>query len=160
MAFIESQHHEDDVHLIREIMRAHQTVLAAFSPQVGMPASRLALIRLLALSGPAGMTISQIARQLGVNLAAVTRHVQYLESKDLVLRRGDPADRRRSCVRLSAKGIGVFNSAHQRSHELESSLARSVGLERMRMAAQVLAQVRQSLEAINRGAPQAQEEES
>ena len=46
----------------------------------------------------------ELARQLGINPAGVTRQVQELEGEGLVRRRADPNDGRRTCIRLSPKG--------------------------------------------------------
>src|SRR5512137_2005549 len=90
------KHTGDEPHLLREIVRAHQVLMAGFSREVGMPASRFALMRVLA-DGDAGVT--DLARRLGVNAAAVTRQLQEMEAEGLVRRRADPGDGRRSYVR-------------------------------------------------------------
>jgi hypothetical protein len=57
-------------------MRTRQAALNVFSHQVGMPAARLALMRLLAICHPEAVGIMWIARQLGIDAAAVTRQVK------------------------------------------------------------------------------------
>jgi DNA-binding MarR family transcriptional regulator len=110
-------------HLLREIMRTHQVLLNVFSRQVGMPAARLALLRLLVNCRPNELGILDIARRLGINAAAVTRQVKDMEEQRLVARRGDPQDGRRSYVRLTAKGRKAFDEVHKRGHEFERCLA-------------------------------------
>lgn len=146
--FLEKSHQEGDVHLLREIMRTHQAMLAVFSREVGMPASRLALMRLLAMASPKRLGIMEIARQLGINAAAVTRHVREMEEERLVVRRADVKDKRRVGIQLSAKGRKVFGELHSRSHELERSLAATVSPEEVQVAAKVLAVVRGVLDTM------------
>ncbi len=120
------RHHGDEPHLLREVFRTYQALMAGFSRQTGMPASRFALMRQLALS-ESDIGLADLARCLGINPAAVTRQVQELEAEHLVRRRADPKDGRRSYVRLSPKGRKQFEEIHERSHELERSLSSALG---------------------------------
>lgn len=141
-------HRKGDVHVIREVIRTHQALLAVFSREVGMPASRLALMRLLAIDAPEEIGVMEIARRLGVNAAAVTRQVQAMRKDGLIVRRTDARDKRRISVRLSAKGRKVFEELHDRSHRLERSLVSVIAPEEMQIAADVLAAVREVLTAM------------
>jgi DNA-binding MarR family transcriptional regulator len=144
----EDLHHRgDEPHLLREIVRAYQVLMSGFSREMGMPASRFALMRLLAV-GEADVGVMDLARQLGVNAAAVTRQVQELERERLVRRRADTRDGRRSHVRLSPKGRRLFEEIHERTHELERSLSSVLGAEEMRGAAVVLTKLRTFVEGL------------
>ena len=112
-----------------------------------MPASRFALMRLLA-GAEAGVGVMDLARQLGVNAAAVTRQVQDLERERLVRRRADPRDGRRSYVSLSPKGRRLFGQIHDRSHEFERSLSSVLGAEEMAVATAVLTKLRTFVEGL------------
>lgn len=142
------RHSGDELHLFREIMRSHQAVTHAFTRAVGMPGSRLVLLRLLATSEPAEPGVLQIARCLGVDPAAITRQVQEMEAGGLVARRADPLDRRRSLVRLTDAGRESFGRLHERAHAFERDLTASLSPEDLATAARVLAHVRAALEAI------------
>ncbi len=141
-------HHDGhEPHLLREIVRTHQVLMAGFSRKVGMPASRFALMRLLAhAAGGAG--VMELARELGINAAAVTRQVQEMEADGLVRRRADPRAGRRSHVELSPKGRKTFVEIHDRTHELERALAQVVSSEEMSAAAAVLGKLRVFLEGL------------
>ncbi len=142
-------HHEgNEPHLLREVMRIHQILLSEFSRQVGMPASRLALMRLLAISRPEDIGIMRIARCLGVNAAAVTRQVKDMESEGLVDRAADARDGRRSYVRLTPEGLRVFEQLHGRAHEFERELESLAGSEDIATAVRVLSQLRGALESL------------
>lgn len=141
------RHRGDEAHLLREIIRTYQVLMAAFSREVGVPASRLMLLRLLALSeGDYG--VMDLARKLGINAAAITRQVKELEREQLVLRRPDPKDGRRSYVSLSPKGLLLFEELHARSHELEQSLSSAISVEEMIAAAKVLVKLRTFIEGL------------
>lgn len=139
------EHRGDEPHLLREIFRTYHVLIGGFARKTGMPASRFALMRLLALAeGELGIT--DLARQLGINPAAVTRQVQELASEGLIRRRADNRDGRRSYLRLSPKGRRLFAEIHERTHEFERSLLSVLGAEDMRGAAVCLAKLRAFME--------------
>lgn len=146
---IHDLHHTgDEPHLFREIMRTHQAVLNVFSRQVGMPAARLALMRLLAIRHPEPVGIMEIARQLGINAAAVTRQVKEMENERLVERCADARDGRRSYVNLSPDGLKIFQQVHERGHAFEQALTTALGAEDIAAAVRVLVHVRAALETL------------
>ena len=142
-------HAGDEPHLLREVMRTHQEALNVFSRQVGMPAARLTLMRFLAIRHPGAVGIMEIARQLGINAAAVTRQVKAMESDRLVERCADARDGRRSSVALTAEGLRIFQQVHRRAHALEQTLVAAVGAEDMAATLRVLVRVRAALEALS-----------
>ena len=137
----EIRHGGDETHIFREVFRTHQVLMNCISRQIGMPASHFALMRLLAVDGP-DLGIMDLARQLGVDAAAVTRQVQALERERLVRRRADPKDGRRSSVHLSPKGRRLFSEIHDRNHEFERSLSSVISGEEMTIATNVLTKLR------------------
>jgi len=143
----EPRHAGDEPHLLREIMRVQQAVLAVFSHEVGAPSSRLVLLRTLASAGPDGIGVTSLARRMGVDVAGVSRQVSELEADRLVERLRDGADARRIPVRLTPKGLRAFEAVHERAHDLERSLAALVGPEDLATAVRVLGEVRRALEA-------------
>lgn len=142
-------HSGGETHLLREVMRIHQALHNVFSREVGMPMSRLALLRLLALCYPKSAGILEMARRLGINAAAVTRRVQELERLGLVQRLPDLADRRRSSVKLSARGKKLFARIHGRTHEFEELIQAGVTEQELAIAAKVLAMLRAALEKMH-----------
>jgi DNA-binding MarR family transcriptional regulator len=142
------RHEGDEPHLIREIIRTHQAVLNVFSRQVGMPAARLALMRLLASCHPEAVGIMWIARQLGINAAAVSRQVKVMKNERLVERCADARDARRSHVKLTADGLRIFQQLHERAHAFERDLSTSVSAADMATTVRVLVHVRAALEAL------------
>jgi len=141
------RHRGDEPHLLREVFRTYQVLMSGFARQTGMPASRFALMRLLALSEN-DIGLVELARRLGINPAAATRQVQELEAEHLVKRRADAKDGRRSYVTLSPKGRRRFKEIHERTHEFERSLSSALGTEEMAEAAATLANLRTFLERL------------
>ncbi len=129
-------------------MRTSQALLAVFSREVGMPASRLALLRLLAIAHPQGLGVMRMAREMGINAAAVTRSIRQLENARLVAVRPHPADARRKIVCLTADGLHTFERLHERGHRLEASLGADVSQADVETAMRVLARLRTAIEAL------------
>jgi len=142
------RHTGEEPHLVREIVRTYQVLMSGFSREVGIPASRLALMRVLASSLPDAVGIMDLARILGINAAAVTRQVKEMEEENLVIRRSDARDGRRSYLKLSAKGFKVFKRLHARGHELERSLSSSIRPEEIKVTVDVLSRFRSFLEGL------------
>jgi DNA-binding MarR family transcriptional regulator len=141
VGFEERHHRGDEPHLLREVLRTYQVLMSGFARETGMPASRFGLMRLLAiLEQDAGIT--DLARQLGINAAAVTRQIQDMEREGLIRRRADRRDGRRSYITLSPRGRRLFEEIHARTHELERSLSSALDPAEMRRAAMVLAKLR------------------
>jgi DNA-binding MarR family transcriptional regulator len=140
-------HAGDEPHLVRAVMRTHQAIVQAFTRAVGIPSSRLVLMHIIATCETGDLGIMEIARQLGVNAAAITRQVQDMEAAGLVSRGTDPIDKRRSPVRLTETGRASFERLHQRAHNFERNLGASVSAEDIATAVRVLAQVCAVLEA-------------
>jgi DNA-binding MarR family transcriptional regulator len=143
------RHQGDERHLLREVVRTHQVLMAAFSRNLGMPASRFALMRLLATSED-GIGVMEMAAELGINAAAVTRQIKEMEREGLVRRRADTRDGRRHYVSLSSKGAKLFEEIHERSHELERSLTSFIGADEMASAAAVLVELRDFVASLER----------
>lgn len=139
----------EEAHLLREIVRTNQVLVSGFSRVVGMSASRMALMRLLAITAPEGVGILKLARQLGINAAAVTRLVKTMEEERLIVRRADAEDGRRTCIRLSAKGMNTFERLHTHGHELEQSLSSIISAGDIAVAVRVLMSLRTFLENLD-----------
>ncbi len=147
------EHSGDESHILREVYRTNQAMFNNISRIMGVSASRLALLRLLAVEMPGGGGIMAIARNLGVNAAAVTRLVKELEEQKWVKRRSDPADARRTHVRLTAKGLRRVREIHRRVHVFERFLEERLGAEDVRAAVRVLSGIRAALDAFKDEGP-------
>jgi DNA-binding MarR family transcriptional regulator len=145
-------HKGDESHLLREIVRTHQVLMAIFSRKVGVPASRLALMRLLA-NADGGIGVMDLARRLGINAAAITRQVKEMEVEGVVQRLPDLKDGRRNQVRLSPEGRTSFTSIHERGHELEAMLSSGVSPGELSVTIEVLAKLRSLAEGLMKGRP-------
>lgn len=82
------------------------------------------VIQILGRDGPA--SINQVADRIAMDRGGTSRAITRLEERELILRRRDPADRRRSTVELTGTGwvmqehIATF--ANQRELDLTQAL--------------------------------------
>ena len=139
-------HAGNEPHLFREIMLAHQALLNVFTRKVGMTSARLALLRVIAVSGPEMLGVMEIARRLGINAAAVTRQVKEIEKDGLVERVSEPRDGRRVYVRLTELGRNAFTRVHELAHEFERTICGGVDSGEIATAVLVLSRIRTAIE--------------
>ncbi len=131
---------------LHEIMRTHYVLLSSGTRAVGMPPAKLALLRLLAISYPDKIGIMELARQLEINAAAVTRQVKEAEAEHLVIRIPDSRDGRRNYVKLSSEGVRIFAHLHKRAHDFEALLCREIGPRDLEIVIRALSKVRIAVE--------------
>ncbi len=141
-------HTGEESHLFREIMLAHQALLNVFARKVGTTSARLALLRVLAVSGPEMLGIMEIARRLGINASAVTRQVKEMEKDGLVERVSEPRDGRRSYVHLTEQGRKAFELVHELAHEFEETICGGIDSDEVATAVRVLARMRTAIERL------------
>lgn len=144
-------HVGDESHLLREIYRTHQSLISNFTRVIGMSASKLAFLRLLAVEAPGELGIADIARMLEINPAAVTRLVQEMEERRWIKRGVDPHDRRRTLVRITRRGREKFLEVHARMHEMEKALGARFERREIEATVRVLSEIRKALELFKGG---------
>ena len=82
------------------------------------------VIRAVAAEQP---TVSRLAELLGVTKQAASRLADDMVSLGYLERIGDPGDRRRTRLRLSARGERIRSRALEESREMEAELRRRFG---------------------------------
>lgn len=91
--------------------------------------SQLKVVLLLLLNGPSRM--STIASSLGVSLATATGVVDRLVERGIVVREGDPGDRRVVLCRLSKKGEKMLVELWQLAGQRVETMFRSLSEEKL-----------------------------
>ena len=117
-----------------------------FTRVVGISASRLAFLRLLAIDAPGELGIVDIAGMLEINPAAVTRLAQEMEEKRWIKRGIDPNDRRRTLIRITSKGRDKFLEVHARMHEIEKMFGSRFEKQDIETTVRILSEIREALE--------------
>jgi DNA-binding MarR family transcriptional regulator len=137
-----TSHGGDENHIFRDLFRTHQAVSNAFTRCVGAPASRIGLLRLLAV-GQGQLGTNQLARRLNVDAAGVTRQLKEMEAAGLVTRSPHATDGRRTIVKLTRPGLEALRAIHDRGHGYERALAAEVSKKDIAAALRVLQAMRQ-----------------
>ena len=99
-----------------ELAGLHEELLEPF----GISAGELAILLLIDAREPESQ--QQAARRLSVDRTTMVALIDALESKDLVARRPDAADRRRNVVELTAAGRNTLRRATRASDQAEQRL--------------------------------------
>lgn len=79
-----------------------------------------------------GLGAGAIAKGAVLPSASVTRHVDKLVERGLVVRRVDPADKRRVVLALSARGTEIAERLLAAERVVEDVIARGLGAERFK----------------------------
>ena len=97
---------------------------------------QLKVVLLLFTSGPSRMSV--IASELGVSMATASGVVDRLVDRGLVLREGDPSDRRVVICRLSDEGDMLMKGLWQMSQDRLGGMMRSLAPAQLLLIAQAL----------------------
>lgn len=138
------------LHLFREVMLSYRAFMRRMAAKTGVSGAQFELLRQLALADGRSST-SELARELDVDPAAVTRLVAGLTEMGLVEREDDARDRRRRPVLLTPSGRDFMVRLHAELHERESTLGAQLDPADVATAAEVLRTIRSVLEPGARG---------
>jgi DNA-binding MarR family transcriptional regulator len=133
------------LHLMREVLLTYRLFLRRISDSTGVSGAQFELLRQMALAG-GRTTTSALARELGVDPAAVTRLVAGLEKLGLVTREDDERDGRRRPVVLTPSGREFMVRLHAELHEREAALVAHLDESSVQTTMQVLHTVREVLD--------------
>jgi DNA-binding MarR family transcriptional regulator len=138
------------LHLFREVMLSYRAFMRQMAAKTGVSGAQFELLRQLALADGRSTT-SELARELDVDPAAVTRLVAGLHELGLVEREDDARDRRRRPVLLTPSGRDFMVKLHAELHARESALGAKLDPAEVANAAEVLRTIRSVLEPDARG---------
>jgi len=96
---------------IRRVIRATDLHSKKITRNAGLTSSQLVLLKSIEAQGDT--TAGEIAQRISLSQATVTTILDRLQSKGLVLRERDSADKRRVYVHLTAEGRNTLANAPQ-----------------------------------------------
>lgn len=129
------------LHLLRELLLTYRQLLRQLAVETGLSGAQAELLRELALRGGSS-TGSALARELGVDPAAVSRVIAGVEDLGLVSRVRDDRDGRRRLVALTEDGRRRMVALHEELHKRESALAGAIDPQSLETAVRVLRALR------------------
>lgn len=91
---------------------------------IDLTTSQLKVVLLIFVSGP--LRMSDIAHELGVSLATATGVVDRLVGRGMLIREGDPKDRRVVLCRLSDEGEKLISGVWQLSRDQLGEMMRAI----------------------------------
>lgn len=113
------------------LLRAREKVMGpirAMLADAGLTEQQWRVLRVLDEEGP--MSLTQIAGLACIQMPSLTRIVQKLVEKCLVLRIQSTADRRGQIISLTADGAAVIRDNAEESRRITSSIASKLGRRR------------------------------
>ena len=127
--------------LLVELRNTYRSVLAAMEQRLGMGEAKLQIVRSLMHREP--QTQAQLARELRLDPAAISRHLRDLEAKGLVSRSANPAHARQNRVGLTPAGHAFVAEARALRQDFEDRLLAGVPPEQTTALLQGLAALRE-----------------
>jgi len=138
---------QTEVHLnSARVLRAMERRIATLFADEGVemtPAQGNALVVLFHHKTP--MTAVQLASELGISQATVTRFVKSLESGGWIEREKDPADARAMLIRLTAKAYESLPTMIQVSNTMLDQAFDGIDPDRVALLARLTEQIRDNL---------------
>jgi DNA-binding MarR family transcriptional regulator len=137
------------LHLWREVILTYRQFVRRLASLTGYTGAQFEVLRQIAVSDGRS-TVSELARELAVDPAAVTRLVAELTRLGLVERESDAADGRRRPVVLTDEGRRRMAELHAVLHEHEARLTAGLDPEEIETATKVLRAVRAAVDSMPR----------
>jgi DNA-binding MarR family transcriptional regulator len=137
------------LHLLREVLLTYRQLLRQLTVETGLSGAQFEALRELALADGRS-TVSALARELGVDPAAVSRLIAGLQKLGLVSRVSDDRDGRRRPVVLTEDGRRLMVAFHAEAHVRESALTAALDPQSVETTMRVLHTLRDAFDAAPR----------
>lgn len=105
-------------------------------------ASAIAQVQLLMEKEPQGVALKVLAKQLQMTVPATSLLVETMVSKGFFERTPNPTDRRAVCIRLSEKGMELFDEVYANFHREIDTRAAALTEEELRVLASISEKLR------------------
>jgi DNA-binding MarR family transcriptional regulator len=135
--------------ILHQISHAYFELMAAFERHLGMSRARWAILS--RLDSQECLTQAALAQVLGVDAAAITRHVKQLEAEGLVTRWSAPEDNRFTAVALTAHGREFVRAQRSARDEFERVATAGMSDEEIERLRGYLAHMRRNIEGLSEG---------
>lgn len=117
-----------DGYLLYLLARASSIASAEFHARVKARGVAIAVWRILAvLKGTAGVTVGELAERCLANQPAITKTIDKMQARGLVVRMADAGDRRRVFVRLTPAGEALADQLIADASLHQDRLVRAMG---------------------------------
>jgi DNA-binding MarR family transcriptional regulator len=133
------------------LSRQIDVAIGRIASEYGLNPGELAILGALKRMGPPHQsTASDLQRLHWVSLPGLMKQLGRLEAQGLVTRKIDPADRRRTLVRMTAKAHAMFARLERRPVDAEFAAIRSLPIEDRRRINSALGELLTVLKPLSR----------
>ncbi|WP_172196068.1 MarR family winged helix-turn-helix transcriptional regulator [Saccharibacillus qingshengii] len=132
--------------ILEKLQLLNTRISTAFSDCAGISTSRFRLLQELFAAEEIGQTALQ--KSLGIDGAAVTRHLKQLEANGFVTRRSSPEDNRITLVRLTEHGRAHIDGFLREKSLLTEKLMADFDAEERRLLANMLERMHRNAETL------------
>ncbi|QDH21533.1 MarR family transcriptional regulator [Saccharibacillus brassicae] len=132
--------------ILEKLQLLNTRVSTAFSGCAGISASRFRLLQELFTAEEIGQ--SALQKLLGIDGAAVTRHLKQLETNGFVTRRSSPEDNRITLVRLTEHGRAHIDGFLQEKSLLTEKLLAGFDADERLLLANMLERMHRNAESL------------
>lgn len=131
-----------------ELLRAREAVMRRFRPALrthGVTEQQWRILRAIAHAG--SLEVSELAEATCLLAPSLSRILPDMEARQLISRRQDDADLRRSVISLERKGLRLIATHAPFAEEIYDGIAQLFGAERLSQLFMLLHELEQTLEA-------------
>ena len=100
--------------------------------------SAISQLRLMLEDEPKGVALKDLAKRMQMTVPAASLMVDSMVSKGFMERNTNPADRRAICIKLTEKGMELFNEVYAHFHEEIDRRAKALTADEMHTLAGVV----------------------
>jgi homoprotocatechuate degradation regulator HpaR len=139
------------------LLRARESVMRQFRPSLrnhGLTEQQWRILR--ALAAIDAIEVTELARTAFLLGPSLSRILRDLEARQLIERRTDPADQRRSVVSISAKGLKLMAAVAPTSEAIYAAITKRYGARKLAELQEMLAALEQSLSGLEFAAGEGQ----
>ncbi|MDO8863474.1 homoprotocatechuate degradation operon regulator HpaR [Haliea sp. E1-2-M8] len=129
------------------LLKAREAVMRKFTPHLrehGLSAQQWRVLRALVESG--ALDATEIAKRCALLMPSLSRILQNLERRDLIVRVAEQADLRRSLVSLTPAGIALFEKIAPQSEERYRHITEKFGYGKLELLYELLDELVEKLE--------------
>jgi len=132
------------------LLRAREAVMRQFRPSLrnhGLTEQQWRILR--ALAAIESIEVTELARTAFLLGPSLSRILRDLDARQLIERRTDPADQRRSVVSISAKGVKLMAAVAPTSEAIYAAITKRYGVRKLAELQEMLAALEQSLAGLD-----------
>ncbi|RKL65558.1 transcriptional regulator [Salipaludibacillus neizhouensis] len=127
----------------KQILDLHHQLLSTFERCTGISASRMQVLFHVYHSKEISQTA--LKKLVGIDHAAITRHLKQLEGENMVIRRTSPEDNRFTLVKLSENGRQQIETLNKEREQFLNQMQLGFGEQELKQLSAMLQRIKHNL---------------